>query len=137
MHRNQKNHCEKFTINLFLFVFIVKNKNLWGTAKVCFILLAMKSKKSLHNLRKSTILYIRYVFCVDKRSGLDFPAFQRTGGWCKPGRNRTFPLLEQPAMSWRVCPLSHRMRGREFLDNLGGNAESFRPIIGDGRIFYF
>ena len=61
---------------------------------------------------------------------------QRAGGWCKPVGMKTGPLSGLSAMSRRERPLQ---RGKEagISGNLGGTAESIRPICMNhvGRFF--
>lgn len=60
--------------------------------------------------------------------------FKRAGVWCKPAKKLSFPLLSLPALP-ELGTLYRAMSGR-FCGNLGGNAESFRPISGLEGIFY-
>lgn len=66
---------------------------------------------------------------------------QRAGGWCESVKLKILPLLELSVKSRKVSTL---YRTIEWLDrisfsNLGGNADSFRPMfyVWVGRIFLF
>jgi len=55
---------------------------------------------------------------------------QRAGGWCKPVKGRILPLLELPVKSRKAGTLYRTFEWPDHLSgNLGGNADSFRPMF--------
>lgn len=71
---------------------------------------------------------------------LVYESQQRAGGWCESAGDLAYPLFELSMMNRGVVSLIVRLSGRLFkAGNLGGNADSFRPImfVWARRVFYF
>jgi len=55
-------------------------------------------------------------------------SLQRTGGWCEPAGVWIFPLLELSMKIEGLYPLAYLREAVHTSGNLGGNADSFRPM---------